>query len=62
MQPVVSSVASTVNLAAIKPQHTALLNSPLTHSLGPSIVSNQQVSNDFSREAFILIVSAIKSI
>ena len=42
MQPVVSSVASTVNLAAIKPQHT-LLNSPLTHSLGPSIASNQQV-------------------
>ena len=38
----VSSVASTVNLAAIKPQHT-LLNSPLTHSLG----SNQQVSSDF---------------
>ena len=47
MQPVVSSVASTVNLAAIKPQHTALLNSPLTHSLGPSIASNQQVSNVF---------------
>ena len=32
MQPVNSSVTTTVNLNAIKPQHT-LLNSPLTHTL-----------------------------
>ena len=38
MQPVSSSVTTTVNLNAIKPQHT-LLNSPLTHTLA----NNQQV-------------------
>ena len=38
MQPVSSSVTTTVNLNAIKPQHT-LLNSPLTHT----IANNAQV-------------------